>query len=80
LLQRIRAEAHRFAIGYYHNLHKKKTVIAALDSVPGIGPSRKKALLKAFGSIAAIKEAPIEEIAAVKGMNVPLAQKLKDYL
>jgi excinuclease ABC subunit C len=80
LLQRIRDEAHRFAIGYYHNLHKKKTFISALDSVPGIGPSRKKALLKAFGSIAAIKEAPIEEIAAVKGMNVPLAQKLKDYL
>ncbi len=80
LLQRVRDEAHRFAVSYHHNLHKKKTFVSALDAVPGIGPGRKKALLKAFGSVAAIKEASIEELSVVKGMNASLSQKIKDYL
>ncbi len=80
LLQRVRDEAHRFAVSYHHNLHKKKTFVSALDAVPGIGPGRKKALLKAFGSVAAIKEASIEELSVVKGMNSSLSQKIKDYL
>ncbi len=80
LLQRVRDEAHRFAVGYHHNLHKKKTFVSALDGVPGIGPARKKALLKQFGSVAGIKAASIEEISVIKGMNAKLAQKLKEFL
>jgi len=80
LLQRVRDEAHRFAVGYHHNLHKKKTFSSSLDCVPGIGPARKKALLKQFGSVAGIKSANIEELLSVKGINPPLAQKIKEYL
>jgi excinuclease ABC subunit C len=80
LLQRVRDEAHRFAVGYHHNLHKKKTFVSALDSVPGIGPARKKALLKKFGSVAEIKKAAVEELCAVNGINPALAQKIKDYI
>jgi excinuclease ABC subunit C len=80
LLQRVRDEAHRFAVGYHHNLHKKKTFVSALDAVPGIGPARKKALLKQFGTIAGIKEASIEELTAVTGITPLLAQRLKEYL
>ncbi len=80
LLQRVRDEAHRFAVGYHHNLHKKKTFVSALDAVPGIGPARKKALLKRFGSVTEIKEASIEELSSVNGINLSLAQKIKQYL
>ena len=80
LLQRVRDEAHRFAVGYHHNLHKKKTFVSALDAVPGIGPARKKALLKKFGSVTEIKEASIEELSSVNGINPSLAQKIKQYL
>ena len=80
LLQRVRDEAHRFAVGYHHNLHKKKTFVSALDSVPGIGPARKKALLKKFGSVAEIKGSSVEELSAVTGINPALAQNIKDLL
>ncbi|MDD4923648.1 MAG: excinuclease ABC subunit UvrC [Dehalococcoidales bacterium] len=80
LLQRIRDESHRFAIGYHHNLHKKQTFVSALEAVPGIGPTRKKALLKKFGSVAEIKEASVEELSSVNGITPPLAQKIKQYL
>ena len=80
LLQRVRDEAHRFAVGYHHNLHKKQTFVSSLDGVPGIGPARKKALIKRFGSVAEIKSANIEELLSVKGINLPLAQKIKEYL
>jgi excinuclease ABC subunit C len=80
LLQRVRDEAHRFAVGYHHNLHKKKTFVSALDGVPGIGPARKKALLKKFGSVAEIKKASVEELCAVNGVTLSLAQKIKDYV
>ena len=80
LLQRVRDEAHRFAVGYHHNLHKKKTFVSTLDSVPGIGPARKKALLKKFGSVSEIKGASVEELSAVTGINPALAQNIKDYL
>jgi excinuclease ABC subunit C len=53
---------------------------SALDNVPGIGPKRKRALLKRFGSARAIKEAPIDEVAAVIGMTRSLAEKVKEYL
>ncbi|MFZ5815751.1 MAG: excinuclease ABC subunit UvrC [Bacillota bacterium] len=80
LLQRVRDEAHRFAITYHRKLHRKAATHSRLDDVPGIGPKRKKALLKAFGSLKAIREAPLEEIAAVPGMNLDLAERVKESL
>lgn len=80
LLQRIRDEAHRFALGYHQRLRSKKGTASALDSIPGIGPKRKKALIKRFGSVHDIKEAPIDELAAVAGITRKLAEKIKEYL
>jgi excinuclease ABC subunit C len=80
LLQRLRDEAHRFAISYFQNVHKKRTFESALDGVPGIGPKRKKALIKRFGAVQGIREASLEELAAVKGINRTLAKKIKETL
>lgn len=80
LLQRLRDEAHRFALGYYHKVHKRETFASILDTVPGIGPGRKRALLKQFGSVKGIREASEEELAATKGMTKGLARKVKEYL
>ena len=80
LLQRIRDEAHRFALGYHQRLRHKEGIASALDSIPGIGPKRKKALLKKFGSVQSIKEASMEGLALVEGMTNKLAEKVKEYL
>ena len=77
LLQRIRDEAHRFALSYHLHVRKK----AALKSewyVPGIGPKRKRALIKKFGSVRAIKEASVEELMSVPGMTRKLADRIKE--
>ena len=80
LLQRLRDEAHRFALGYYQKIHKRETFASAFDTVPGIGPRRKRALLKRFGSVQAIKEASIAELAATESMTGSLAKKVKESL
>ncbi|MFC1918362.1 excinuclease ABC subunit UvrC [Chloroflexota bacterium] len=80
LLQRLRDEAHRFAIGYHRRIRKKETFASALDVIPGIGPARKRSLLKQFGSVQAIREAPPEELATASGMNHSIAKKVKEYL
>jgi len=80
LLQRARDEAHRFAISYHQKLRRKEGVTSVLDSIPGIGPKRKKALMKRFGSIEAIKEASSEELGQTEGMTLALAKKVKEYL
>lgn len=80
LLQRIRDEAHRFALGYHQRLRHREGIASALDSIPGIGPKRKKALLRKFGSVQAIREASKEDIATAKGMTLSLAEKVKEYL
>ncbi|NJN16626.1 MAG: excinuclease ABC subunit UvrC [Oscillochloris sp.] len=80
LVQRIDEEAHRFAINYHRKLRSKAAFKSPLEDVPGIGPKRKKALLKAFGSLAAIKQATIDEIAAVPGMTRKAAEELKGLL
>lgn len=80
LVQRLRDEAHRFAITYHRQLRKKRGVKSVMDSVPGIGPKRKKALMRKFGTTQAIREADVDEIAAVVGMTRSLAQKVKEYL
>jgi len=80
ILQRARDEAHRFAISYHRKLRRKEGITSALDNIPGIGPRRKKALLKKFGSIEAIKEASSEELSQTEGITLTLAQKVKEYL
>jgi len=80
LLQRLRDEAHRFALGYHQKIRKKATFTSVLDTIPGIGPNRKRALLKQFGSVRAIRQASTEELAATRGMNHRQAQKMKEYL
>jgi len=80
LLQRLRDEAHRFALGYHQRVHKRETFASVLDTIPGIGPKRKRALLRQFGSVTAIKEATVEELATAKGMTKSLAKKIKEYL
>ncbi|HLF71215.1 MAG TPA: excinuclease ABC subunit UvrC [Dehalococcoidia bacterium] len=80
LVQRIRDEAHRFAITYHRKLRSKTGMESALDSVPGVGPKRKKALLRKFGSLKGIREAPVDEIASTVGFTVALATKVKEHL
>jgi len=80
LIQRIRDEAHRFAITYNRNLRRKASVASQLDSIPGVGPKRRKALLKAFGSVKKIREADVEAVAAVPGINRDLAESIKSHL
>jgi excinuclease ABC subunit C len=80
MLQLLRDEAHRFAVSYFQNVHKKRTFRSALDGVSGIGPKRKKELIKHFGTVQAIRMASIEELTSLKGITHDLAQKLKDAL
>jgi excinuclease ABC subunit C len=80
LLQRVRDEAHRFALGYHQKIRQKETFASALDTIPGIGPHRKHALLKQFGSVQAIREASTEELAATRGMSQSAARTIKEYL
>lgn len=80
LVQRIRDEAHRFGITAHRNKRSKLGLASQLDSIPEIGPTRRKALLKHFGSIDKIKEASIEELSAVKGMSETAAKNVKANL
>ena len=74
LVQRIRDEAHRFAITHHRNLRGKASVHSSLEDIAGIGPNRRRALLAHFGSIKALREAEIEQIRSVKGMTENAAQ------
>jgi excinuclease ABC subunit C len=80
LVMRLRDEAHRFAITYHRQRRDKAMTRSALDALAGVGPVRKKRLLTAFGSLAAIKRASVDEIAAVKGMTPALAAQVKAAL
>jgi excinuclease ABC subunit C len=80
LVQRIRDEAHRFAITFHRSVRGKQGVQSALDEIPGIGPSRKKALIKKFGSVRGVREASLEEVAATAGFTKTLAEKVKAAL
>ena len=73
LVQRVRDEAHRFGIIHHRTLRGKASIHSQLEDIPGIGPARRKALLKAFGSLKAIRQATREELLAVKGMNAAAA-------
>jgi len=80
LLQRLRDEAHRFALAYYTKVRQRKTFTSALDSVPGVGPRRKRALLRQFGTVQAVREATVDDLAATKGMTRKQAETIKEYL
>ena len=80
LVQRVRDEAHRFAVTYQRNLRGKAMTRSRLEEIPGIGMKRRQALLKHFGSIDAIRNASVEEIAAVPGMTRAVAQRVKELL
>ncbi|MDF2848145.1 MAG: uvrC, partial [Oerskovia sp.] len=73
LLQRVRDEAHRFAISYHRKKRGKAMTVSVLDDVPGLGPARKKALLTHFGSLKRLRAASAEEIATVPGMGAATA-------
>ena len=79
LVQRIRDEAHRFAITHHRKVRAKKALTSPLDSVEGIGPARKRALLRHFGSVQAIRDAPVEDIVKL-GIPERLAVRLKETL
>ena len=79
LIQRIRDEAHRFAITFHRKLRGKRNLVSVLDHVEGIGPKRRQALWKAFKTLDAMKAASVEELAAVEGMNSTVAQTLYDF-
>lgn len=80
LVQRIRDEAHRFGITYHRKLRSDRTFKSVLDEIPGIGPKRKQALMKHFGSVRAISAASIEDLAALDGMTRDAAEKVKEYI
>ncbi|MCL4824745.1 MAG: excinuclease ABC subunit C, partial [Anaerolineales bacterium] len=80
LVQRIRDEAHRFGITAHRARRSKQGMASALDSVPGVGPARRKALLKHFGSVDKIRSATMEELASVQGINADVAESIKASL
>lgn len=79
LLQRIRDEAHRFALTYHQNLRNKTVSRSELENIPGIGPARRTALFQAFPSITAMQQASVDELAAVPGMTRGVAESLRRY-
>jgi excinuclease ABC subunit C len=80
LLQRLRDEAHRFAITYHRNVRKKKGLASRLDAIEGIGPARRKKLLATFGSIEAIRQAPVEELMKIRGITRETAERIRSQL
>jgi excinuclease ABC subunit C len=80
LLQRVRDEAHRFAITYHKSLRSKRTLTSKLDEIPGVGPKKKQALMKRFGSVKRIREATVEELMQVPGINQQLAEMIKELI
>ncbi|TMC04916.1 MAG: excinuclease ABC subunit UvrC [Chloroflexi bacterium] len=80
LVQRIRDEAHRFAVTYHQKVRARRAVRSILDDIAGVGPARKRALLRKFGSVRAMQEAPVEDLAAVGGVGVALAERIKSAL
>jgi excinuclease ABC subunit C len=80
VLQHLRDEAHRFAITYHRQKRARRALASPLDEVPGVGPGRKKALLKRFGSLARLSRADVEEIAATPGIGPELARSIHEHL
>ena len=79
LITRVQDEAHRFAIEYHRSLRGKKSTQSILDEIPGIGEARRKALMRAFGSLEAVRDAEVDDLAALDGMNQRAAQSVYDF-
>ena len=79
LLRHLRDEAHRFAITFHRTLRTKRNLRSLLDDIPGIGPTRKRQLLKAYATVEAVAQADVAELARVPGMTAPAAQSLKEH-
>ena len=80
LLRKLRDEAHRFALTYHRKIRDKRMNGSALEDIPGVGPRRRRLLLRTFGSIEGIRRASVEELAAVPTMTKALAGKIREYL
>ncbi len=80
LLQQVRDESHRFALGLHRSRRARAQLHSRLDDVPGIGPKRRRALIERFGSLRGVQAATVEEIAAVRGFTLSLARRLKDEI
>ena len=80
LVQRMRDEAHRFAITYHRNLRSKSSLRSPMDLVTGIGPKRKRMLMRRFGSLQGIRDASVDDIASIPGLTRSLALRLKQTI
>jgi excinuclease ABC subunit C len=80
LVEQLRDEAHRFAITAHRNRRKARTLRSVLEEIPGVGPARRKALLKTFGSTEGVADADVDAIAAVAGVGPALAARIKEAL
>ena len=76
LLQRARDEAHRFGLAYSRRQRSARTITSELLAIPGIGPNRRRVLLEAFGSLAGVRTATVQEIAALPGFSTGLAERI----
>jgi excinuclease ABC subunit C len=76
----VRDEAHRFAVTFHREVRKKTALRSALDGVPGVGPARRRELLKTFGSVEGVRRASLDELLAVKGITRRAALALKEML
>ena len=79
-MQRVRDEAHRFAISFHRSKRSKRMTASALDAIPGLGDTRKTALLQHFGSVTKLREASLEEIVEVPGIGMTTARTVLDGL
>ena len=79
-ISKIQHEVHRFAIKYHRQIRQKNQKKSQLDEIPGIGPAKKKLLLKEFGSLKRIRAATVEQLCQVKGINRKLADEIKRFL
>lgn len=80
LMQHVRDEAHRFAISYHQRLRRREGLSSILEEIPGIGPKRRQALLKRFGSVEDIRKASLDDLATTEGMNRTVARRVREYL
>jgi excinuclease ABC subunit C len=78
-LQRLRDEAHRFAIGAHRARRSTQMVKSPLDDIEGVGPTRKRALLHAFGSARGVSRASVADLVKIEGVNAPLAERIYGY-
>ena len=79
LLQQVRDEAHRFALTFHRKVRAKRMTVSALEEVPGVGPRRRRMLLRTFGSLEGIRRASVEDLAAVPTMTRTLAHQIHDF-